>query len=172
MYMESLEGRELAGTSMLEEIRRNAEHRLREIEPLIEEAHRLRDVLEVIGRRTASGGSHAAPPLGEADAEQRERAARGANKRIILDLVASRPGIRAAEIAQLTGLKRTVVASTVSRLKRQGALMEHNQGGVCLAKPHTTHRPRDPRPRARRPHADRPSGSRAAFEERVEATTS
>jgi len=120
------------GDSMLDEIRRNAELRLRQIEPLIEEADRLRDVLEVLERSASNGHSRAAMSNG-ATASRRARAERGANKRIILELVASRPGIRAAEIAELTGLKRTVVASTVSRLKRQGALCEHAEGGVRLA---------------------------------------
>jgi hypothetical protein len=122
---------------MLEEIRRNAELRLREIEPLIEEAQRLRDVLSVIeqqplrteGARIAKG-ARSAPGAGETD---RSRAPKGSNKRIILELIAQRPGITPAEISQLTGLKRTVVASTVSRLKRYGELEDHDRGGVCIA---------------------------------------
>lgn len=136
MPVDGVDERDELGASMLEQIRRNAEHRLREIEPLIEEADRLRDVLAVIARRGIDGeGSDGGHADGQAQ-DGGERAARGANKRMILELVESHPGIRAAEIAELTGLKRTVVASTVSRLKRQGALLEHAQGGVCLAGPH------------------------------------
>jgi hypothetical protein len=61
------------------------------------------------------------------------RAAKGANKRVILELVGRRPGITPAQIAAATGMKRTVVASTVSRLKRHGELRDHERGGVCLA---------------------------------------
>jgi len=118
----------LEGTSMIEEIRRNAELRLREIEPLLEEAERLRDVLSVIAQTPGSPqhthvtNGHGAP-----------RAPKGSNKRIILELVGRRPGITPAEISQLTGVKRTVVASTVSRLKRSGELEAHKLGGVQLA---------------------------------------
>jgi hypothetical protein len=114
--------------SKLDEIRRAAEHRLQEIEPLIAEADRLRDVLSVIDQqpqpllhdRAGNGDAHAS------------RARKGANKRIILELVAQRPGITPAEIAQVTGVKRTVVASTVSRLKRHGELEDHEAGGVRI----------------------------------------
>lgn len=125
------------GDSMLEEIRRSAASRLRQIEPLIEEAHRLRDVLEVIEGRYVTAEESPPRANGVAVANGAPRAAKGANKRVILDLIGRHPGITAAEIAELTGVKRTVVASTVSRLKRNGELREHEQGGVCLAKAHT-----------------------------------
>ncbi|HTZ88100.1 MAG TPA: helix-turn-helix domain-containing protein [Solirubrobacteraceae bacterium] len=113
---------------MLEEIRRSAEHRLHEIEPLIEEAERLREVLSAIEHHPSSS-SVTSSPNGAADASG-QRAPKGANKRIILELIARRPGITPAEIARTTGLKRTVVASTVSRLKRYGELEAHEHGGV------------------------------------------
>jgi hypothetical protein len=144
---------------MLEEIRRTAQRRLREIEPLVREAAQLRNVLEVLegagageseraggessshrelvpgelssrtqhtSRRVVANGHGSAHP----DSEPAPRAAKGANKRLILDVVRRHPGIKPAEISQLTGMKRTVVASTVSRLKRQGDLREHERGGV------------------------------------------
>jgi hypothetical protein len=118
------------GAPMLEEIRRTAQQRLQQIEPLIEEAERLRDVLEVIERRSVREQSHGHPNVRARS--QAPRAAKGANKRVILELVGNTPGITPAEIAKATGMKRTVVASTVSRLKRHGELREHEQGGVCL----------------------------------------
>jgi hypothetical protein len=125
------------GAPMLDEIRRTAERRLRQIEPLIDEAERLREVLAVIERRSVAA-ERVRPRTGRTRGESMRapagaRAAKGANKRLILELVGERPGITAAEIASTTGLKRTVVASTVSRLKRYGELRDHEQGGVCLA---------------------------------------
>lgn len=147
------------GNSMLEEIRRTAERRLHEIEPLVEEAKRLRDILEVIEGRSLvhaketgarddrapeqepSRAARRAQSVQGADATRSEtkpggarsagRAAKGSNKRAILALVAERPGITVAEISAATGMKRTVVASTVSRLKRYGELIAHESGGVC-----------------------------------------
>lgn len=128
----NIEAVDLAGSSMLEEIRRSAETRLQEIEPLIQEAERLRDVLSVITQQTSPGRPLTAH-YGYGHGGGSNRAAKGANKRVILELVARRPGITAAEISQLTGVKRTVVASTVSRLKRSGELQPHPDGGVCVA---------------------------------------
>ena len=124
---------------MLEEIRRTAQHRLREIEPLIEEAERLRRVLSILdkGPRTAAGplAHHA---NGDNEGVDPSRAPKGANKRAILQLISQRPGITPAEIAQITGVKRTVVASTVSRLKRRGELEAHERGGVRVTAQHQT----------------------------------
>ncbi|MCL2769650.1 MAG: hypothetical protein FWD42_06015 [Solirubrobacterales bacterium] len=122
--------------SKLEEIRRTAEHRLKEIEPLIEEAYRLRNVLSVIEerdptRRGASSHGHLARGLSPSGESSRAR--KGHNKRVILELAAERPGITPAQIADLSGVKRAVVASTVSRLKRTGELESH-EGGVRVAR--------------------------------------
>jgi acetolactate synthase small subunit len=120
---------EILAASMLDEIRLNAERRLRQIEPLIEEAERLRDVLEVLDQDSSRHGARA----GSEESSTAPRAAKGANKRVILELAGRRPGITPAQIAAATGMKRTVVASTVSRLKRHGELRDHECGGVCLA---------------------------------------
>lgn len=140
MAVQEVQLHDALGDSMLEEIRRTAERRLRQIEPLLVEADRLRDVLEAIEGRSAAPRSAGAPaprPSGVriAATSTVARAAKGSNKRRILALVGDRPGITVAEISELTGVKRTVVASTVSRLKRYGELREHEQGGLRLAQP-------------------------------------
>jgi predicted transcriptional regulator len=112
--------------SKLEEIRRTAEHRLQEIEPLIAEADRLRDVLSVIDQQQQPERAGQAPNGNGAHASV--RAPKGANKRTIVELVTERPGITAAQIAEITAIKRSVVASTVSRLKRHGVLETHERG--------------------------------------------
>jgi predicted transcriptional regulator len=129
-----VQGQEPAGASMLDEIRRTAEHRLQEIEPLIEEAEGLRNVLSAIEHEPQPHARAADLNNGHADAADSTRAAKGANKRMILELIAQRPGITTAEIAEVSGIKRTVVASTVSRLKRHGELQEHERG-VRVASP-------------------------------------
>lgn len=150
MEIPALDNVQDLGDSMLEEIRRTAEKRLHQIEPLLEEAQRLRGVLEALEaplrlqieeRRAATEstigerrGARARPNGHRArrQPDSGSRAAKGSNKRAILALVAERPGITAAQIADATGMKRTVVASTVSRLKRYGELLEHESGGVCV----------------------------------------
>lgn len=158
MEIPDLDERTAIGTPMLEEIRRSAERRLREIEPLIDEAERLREVLAVIERRTVA--ERGLPPAMRARGagshrQSLPRAAKGANKRLILELVGERPGITAAEIASTTGLKRTVVASTVSRLKRYGELRDHEQGGVCLASAVASNAPSQRRRTGAAQHGDK-----------------
>jgi hypothetical protein len=134
MQISDIDDGDALGASMLEEIRRTAERRLQQIEPLIEEAEQLRGVLDAIDKRpTREPSARSARALkGAAHKDAVPRAKKGANKSVILDLAERRPGITPAEIAKLTGMKRTVAASTVSRLKRYGYLQEHEQGGVRL----------------------------------------
>jgi Fic family protein len=133
MQIIDVDDQDALGASMLEEIKRTAERRLQQIEPLIEEAEQLRGVLDAIAKRPARREQRARPAVRSATSNA-PRAKKGANKRVILELVERRPGITPAEIAKATGMKRTVAASTVSRLKRYGYLREYEQGGVCLGR--------------------------------------
>jgi Winged helix-turn-helix DNA-binding len=60
------------------------------------------------------------------------RAPRGANQEAILAIVEERPGVSVAEIASVTKIAKPTVATTVSKLKREGVLAEE-AGGVKLA---------------------------------------
>jgi hypothetical protein len=114
------------------DIRRNAERRLKELEPYLEEAEQLRRVIELLDTPAPPPVAPPTPrplkPAAVPTGVDARRAPQGANKRRILALVLERPGVTAAEIARSTGLKRTVVASTMSRLKRTGELEPHGKG--------------------------------------------
>lgn len=56
------------------------------------------------------------------------RAPQGANKQRIVEAVLADPGVTATEIAERTGLKRTVVSATINRLKRNGELEADGRG--------------------------------------------
>ena len=114
-------------STAVSDIRDHAERRLRELQPYLEEAAQLRQVLELLDRAPADAALEAASGLVHAGVSG-GRAPQGSNKRRILALALERPGITAAEIARTTGLKRTVVASTMSRLKRTGELESHGRG--------------------------------------------
>jgi hypothetical protein len=60
------------------------------------------------------------------------RAPRGANQSAILAIVEERPGVSVAEIASVTKIAKPTVATTVSKLKREGVLADE-AGGVKLA---------------------------------------
>lgn len=61
-----------------------------------------------------------------------DRAPRGANQAAILAIVDERPGVSVAEIASVTKIPKPTVATTVSKLKRDGVLADE-AGGVKLA---------------------------------------
>jgi predicted transcriptional regulator len=128
-------------TTTVSEIRTNAELRLRELQQYVDEAEQLRQIIALLDEQPArpaarsnGNGARRSDTVREAPAEGTgltARAPQGANKRRILDIVLKRPGITASEIARETGLKRTVVASTISRLKRTGEL-ESDGRGACV----------------------------------------
>jgi len=66
------------------------------------------------------------------DDDANGRAPRGANQTAILAVVEERPGVSVAEIASVTKIAKPTVASTVSKLKRDGVLADE-AGGVKLA---------------------------------------
>ncbi|MBS1869960.1 MAG: MarR family transcriptional regulator [Actinobacteria bacterium] len=69
---------------------------------------------------------------GAAAEDTDERAPRGANQAAILAIVEERPGVSVAEIASVTKIAKPTVATTVSKLKREGVLADE-AGGVKLA---------------------------------------
>lgn len=68
----------------------------------------------------------------EQDAQEGARAPRGANQDAILAIVEERPGVSVAEIASVTKIAKPTVATTISKLKREGVLADE-AGGVKLA---------------------------------------
>ncbi|HET6448174.1 MAG TPA: winged helix-turn-helix domain-containing protein [Conexibacter sp.] len=76
----------------------------------------------------ASAHAHNGAATGNDD----ERAPRGANQTAILAIVEERPGVSVAEIAAVTKIAKPTVASTISKLKRDGVLADE-AGGVKLA---------------------------------------
>lgn len=104
---------EHATSDAIDEIVRTARSRLDELQPYLEEAARLEAVL-------AASKDHSEPSTG--------RRPPGSNKAAILAVIATHPGVTAAEISRTCGMKRTVVASTVSRLKRTGELLPQGRG--------------------------------------------
>lgn len=117
------------------EIRTQAKHRLSELQPYLDEAARLRRVLETLDEAANGVPAQRKPAANKTAAEKtrdgeggRGRAPQGSNKRRILAVVVERPGVTAVEVARTLGLKRTVVASTMSRLKRTGELEADGNG--------------------------------------------
>lgn len=140
---------------LIPRLKREIETRLAELRPVVAEAERLaaaREAMlaeaaaESIARRgpvrsspvsdaaaseRSNGSATAAPARPEAEADS-GRAPRGPNQIAILAIVEERPGVSVAEIAAVTKIAKPTVASTVSKLKREGVLADE-AGGVKLA---------------------------------------
>jgi hypothetical protein len=142
------------GSSVLAQIRDTIESRLAELEPVAMELQRLRQLRDIVETLEATGHDTVTPDLtvllGHASAGgdaigalprpmirrgrrgtkrgRDGRAPQGANKQLILQTILERPGITAPEIAELTGIKRTIVAATINRLKRGGELEPYLDG--------------------------------------------
>ena len=109
---------------VVDEVVQTVTARLAELQPYLEEADRLRAILAA---SQAATGAPVASTSAPAPVEAPRRSA-GANKQEILAVIADQPGVTAADIARMSGMKRTVVASTVSRLKRTGELEPEGRG--------------------------------------------
>jgi DNA-binding transcriptional ArsR family regulator len=126
------------------QIQRDIEKRLQELRPLIEEKERLEAVLAALTNGSGSSSTSSAPParatapraVGRAPyaAGKGRRAPRGANREAILSVVRERPGVSAAEVAEITKIAKPTVHTTISQLKRKGILEPEGSGGVKLAK--------------------------------------
>jgi len=125
------------------QIQRDIEKRLAELRPLIEEKEQLEAVLAALTNGSAVAAP-AAPRVRAATTRsaarapyaggKSRRAPRGANREAILSVVRERPGVSAAEVAEITRIAKPTVHTTISQLKRKGILEPEGSGGVKLAK--------------------------------------
>ena len=125
------------------QIQRDIEQRLADLRPLLAEKEQLEAVLAALKTEGANGGSAtprrtrsvSAAPAARAPyaGGKRQRAPRGANREAILQVVRERPGVSAAEVADVTKIAKPTVHTTISQLKRKG-ILEAEGSGVKLAK--------------------------------------
>lgn len=142
---------------LIPRLKREIEARLAELRHVVTEAERLEAAKEAMLAEAAAesvssrpsvrpsrepdgaiserlNGSAAAPPVrAEVEVEPESgRPPRGPNQTAILAIVEERPGVSVAEIAAVTKIAKPTVATTVSKLKREGVLADE-AGGVKLA---------------------------------------
>jgi predicted transcriptional regulator len=137
----------------VDQIRKTVEERIRELRPVIDELEQLQGILSLLEGEENTRNGESADEAGltallakagiDANATSRQpirrsrrgtkpgrdgRAPQGANKQRIIETVMEDPGVTATEIAERTGVKRTVVSATINRLKRNGELEPLGQG--------------------------------------------
>jgi DNA-binding transcriptional ArsR family regulator len=115
------------------------ERELAAAEPLVRERERLEAALSMAPFATSTRPAAKPAPAGKPRAGT--RAPRGANREAILKLVGERPGVSAAEIADVTKITRAVTYNTLSKLVQQGLLAKSELPGG-----QTGYRPASPVP--------------------------
>ena len=109
------------------DLRRDLEERLKEVERELDgrraAAARARAAAGGAGDAAVRDAPSARPATkGHQRAQERTRAPRGANREAILSVVGERPGVSAAEIADVTKISRAVTYNTLAKLVEQGRL--------------------------------------------------
>lgn len=89
---------------------------------------RIEGALAILRGETVLPGASAFGAAGPRRASTGQRAPRGQNRQLILTTVGDHPGITVAEVAERTGIGRPTVATTVSKLKRDGVLDAEGDG--------------------------------------------
>ena len=100
------------------------------VKPLQNQLSDLEDALRRLVRR--DGNKPAAKKPASSAARKKPtsgRAPRGANKQAILTALKEKPGASAADIATTTGIKTTVVSSSLTTLAKQGEVKRTKRNG-------------------------------------------
>lgn len=114
--------------SVTQDLRRQVEARIKELEPLVAEYERLQQVVELLGeeprkparstpRRALSGGSTS-------------RRAQGKRSEDALELIRKQPGITVAATAEALGIGTTYLYRLLPRLEREGKIRKEGRGYV------------------------------------------
>lgn len=138
----------LPASPVIAQIRGTVEARIRELQPYMTELERLQELLAALDSpegdasgqlaalaqlaATTGGGDDLQPLLRRGRRGVKPgrdgRAPQGANKQKIMSAILTRPGVTPVEVAEMTGLKRSVVAATMNRLRRGGELEAYGDG--------------------------------------------
>jgi ribosomal protein S25 len=113
-------------SDLLDRIQRDIRERLGELRPLVSEYEQLRRAMEALEATPAERDPAAAKP-GATASPRRQRAPAGTNRDRVLAAVQSNPNATASQIAEASGVKRTVVYGVLRRLTDDGVIEKRGQ---------------------------------------------
>jgi DNA invertase Pin-like site-specific DNA recombinase len=116
---------------LLDTIRKQIDTRLNELRPLAREASDLQRVLDALNEIPAAPNADGRSPRRQADkraVSRRPRRARGDVATLMVEYVAAHPGSTARAVADALGLKRSSVATRLTRLAKDGRLVKARRG--------------------------------------------
>ena len=108
-------------SDLLDGIQRDIHARLDELRPLVREYEQLRQAMAALEGVPAEREPAAAKPR-TASPPRRKRAAAGTNREQVLTAVQDHPGASAGQIAEASGVQRTVVYGVLRRLVDDGVI--------------------------------------------------
>lgn len=126
---------------LLDRIRSEIDDRLRELRPLTDEVRQLESALQALeargdsgaptrGRRARRAGRRRGRPL---QTPSRKRAPRGPTRDAVLRHLESHGASTAGDIAKATGLSRTSIAATLSKMANDGGISKAERGYTLAA---------------------------------------
>ena len=119
--------------SVTHDVRRQVEERIKELQPLVDEYERLRQVVDLLadapdaGSRKGSGRSTPRRSLGGRGGSRR---ATGQRSEDALKLIREQPGITVAATAEALGIGTTYLYRLLPRLEREGVIRKVGRGYV------------------------------------------
>ena len=119
--------------SVTQDVRKQVEGRLKELEPLVAEYERLQQVVELLGDepRTSAKPARGRPtPRRALSGGATSRRAQGQRSDDALKLIREQPGITVAATAESLGIGTTYLYRLLPRLEREGKIRKEGRGYV------------------------------------------
>jgi hypothetical protein len=118
--------------SVTHDVRKQVEERLKELQPLVDEYERLRQVADLLTEPTDAGSprSRGRSTPRRAMATASSRRAKGQRSEDALNLIREQPGITVAAAAEALGIGTTYLYRLLPRLEREGRIRKEGRGYV------------------------------------------
>jgi hypothetical protein len=119
--------------SVTQDVRKQVEGRIRELEPLVAEYERLQQVVELLGdepRASAKPTRGRSTPRRAIARGATTRRAQGQRSEDALKLIREQPGITVAATAEALGIGTTYLYRLLPRLEREGKIRKEGRGYV------------------------------------------
>jgi DNA invertase Pin-like site-specific DNA recombinase len=119
--------------SVTHDVRRQVEERLKELQPLVDEYERLRQVADLLADTPDAGsrkGRGRSTPRRSLEGRGGSRRATGQRSEDALKLIREQPGITVAATAEALGIGTTYLYRLLPRLEREGVIRKEGRGYV------------------------------------------
>jgi Winged helix-turn-helix DNA-binding len=127
--LESTEEEE--AVSVTQDVRKQVEERIKELEPLVAEYERLQQVAELLGDDVPTKRARArSTPRRAITRGATSRRAQGMRSDDALKLIRANPGITVAATAEALGIGTTYLYRLLPRLEREGKIRKEGRGYV------------------------------------------